>query len=140
MIGRWLATLLAVVFALAVITGAPLSAARKSTFDHFSTGFPLTGAHVVVACETCHKAAVFKGTPKNCSGCHNDVRTNGKPANHIVTQAECDSCHTTRQWTINRFDHTGATQSCATCHNGIRATGKTANHPQPIEQSMPRLP
>ncbi|MGE5757980.1 MAG: hypothetical protein ACM3W8_03845, partial [Sideroxydans sp.] len=35
-------------------------------FNHFETGFPLTGAHLTTECGSCHVAGVFKGTPRNC--------------------------------------------------------------------------
>src|SRR3990172_3587597 len=44
------------------ILAAP--AKRNVSFDHVKTGFPLTGAHVTLPCETCHIQGTFKGTPK----------------------------------------------------------------------------
>ena len=38
---------------------------KKAGFDHFSTGFPLTGMHESLDCEKCHVKGVFKNTPKN---------------------------------------------------------------------------
>src|SRR3981189_1032150 len=40
------------------------------SFDHLSTGFELDGVHRDLPCEQCHLNAVFKGTPRNCGGCH----------------------------------------------------------------------
>ena len=39
-------------------------------FDHFRTGFPLTGGHERVRCESCHIRGLFKGTPSQCKTCH----------------------------------------------------------------------
>ena len=46
----------------------------------------------------------------------------------IRTQAACDTCHTTRQWQIGKFNHTGIVQSCSSCHNGVQSVGKSASH------------
>ena len=32
-------------------------------FDHFATGYPLTGQHEFIECGVCHVNGVFKGTP-----------------------------------------------------------------------------
>ena len=32
-------------------------------FNHFKTGFPLTGAHVQLKCESCHVNENFESTP-----------------------------------------------------------------------------
>src|SRR5438132_13662549 len=65
-----------------------------------------------------------------CATCHNGTMATGKPANHVVTTAACDTCHkSTTTWTGAMYDHTGvAPGSCATCHNGTTALGKPANH------------
>ena len=48
--------------------------AQQSTggaFDHLSTAFPLTGAHVSVDCESCHIRGRFKGRNRPlCDGTH----------------------------------------------------------------------
>ncbi len=44
--------------------------AQSLDFDHdFETGFPLTGAHQTVSCESCYTIGIFKGTPRQCSRC-----------------------------------------------------------------------
>ena len=68
--------------------------------------------------------------PGTCSTCHNGVRATGKPTNHLVTSAECDSCHGTLAWKPARFDHSTITSGCAGCHNGTSATGKPTGHMQ----------
>jgi hypothetical protein len=54
----------------------------------------------------------------------------GKPANHVVTTASCDQCHSGFTTFANGvFNHTGITPgTCQTCHNGTTALGKPANH------------
>ena len=69
----------------------------------------------------------------NCASCHNGsyvfANALAKPATHIVTTQQCDSCHTTVAWKPSTFAHTGVVAgTCATCHNGTQARGKGATH------------
>ena len=38
--------------------------AQEDDFDHFSTGFELTGAHENIECASCHIQGVFEGIPR----------------------------------------------------------------------------
>jgi hypothetical protein len=121
--------------ALAVALGCASAAraadpAPREPFDHLRTGFPLSGAHLRVDCESCHPRAVFEGTRSTCGGCHGAGRAEagGKPARHIPSSNRCDDCHTTFSFASARFDHGGVTGSCTGCHNGQLATGKGARH------------
>ena len=102
-------------------------AASGSDFDHFSTGFPLTGGHRRVECDSCHLSGIFVGTPERCNGCHNNVRASGKPASHIRTNNTCDDCHTSANWRLARFDHGSVSGNCVSCHNGSTAIGKNTS-------------
>ncbi len=101
-----------------------------ATFDHNATAFPLTGAHVTVACAACHGDGVFKGKPTTCVSCHQtDYNTTTDP-NHQAASfpTTCESCHTTATWSGATFDHDGqyfpiysgkhkgVWSSCSTCH------------------------
>lgn len=102
-------------------------------FNHMTTGFPLSGGHAAAACETCHTGGVFKGTPRNCDGCHatgKRIVATPKSNAHIVTDAPCESCHfNTATWLGARFNHgTAKPGQCATCHNGRIVAGKPASH------------
>ena len=97
-------------------------------YDHVATGFVLDGRHVEIACDTCHRNAIFAGTPRTCAACHNNVRAEGKTVRHIPTAAQCSTCHTTRDWLTARFDHTGVVANCVSCHNNYTAPGKPADH------------
>jgi len=57
--------------------------------------------------------------PGTCSTCHGG----DKPAQHIVTQAECDNCHITTAWLPAAFDHQNITTTCTTCHAGDEDPG-----------------
>ncbi len=123
---------LMLVFGLFLATAAPSHAA--SDFDHFSTGFPLTGGHQNADCDSCHTRGIFKGTPTRCGVCHGSTsRLSGerKPVNHMPTTDNCETCHSTYSWTqITSFDHGDTMGTCSTCHNGRIATGKTPTHVQ----------
>ncbi len=127
-------------FSMQVIAG-PFANAFDSTtqsppheFTHFETGFPLTGAHVIAECVTCHVGGIMKGTPRNCSGCHAKgmrIVATTMSNKHIVTNDPCESCHTnTATFLGARFNHSGVLPgSCATqCHNGILSKGKPSSH------------
>ena len=98
-------------------------------FDHSKTRYPLTGMHVKVACEKCHKPDTPGGPARYkdmkfdaCSACHADPH-------HGAFKKACDACHTTSNWkTIlagNDFDHSKtkypllgkhAQVACSACH------------------------
>ena len=126
---------LTAIFALAVLallaTGFREQPANKiiDRYDHISTGFVLDGRHVEIACDTCHVRAQFKGTPRTCAACHNNVRAEGKTFRHIPTPDRCETCHTTKDWLTARFDHSGVVTNCVRCHNNFLAPGKTPDHP-----------
>ena len=135
----WLGALSALIFLLLALANNDALAApakRNVNFDHIKTGFPLSGAHATLPCETCHVQGIFKGTPKKCATCHTRgsriQASTFKPANHVVTNQACDQCHTsTASWNVAFFSHVGViAHQCGQCHNGSVAKGKPANHVQ----------
>ncbi|WP_201768869.1 hypothetical protein, partial [Bradyrhizobium sp. STM 3843] len=115
----------AILFAFAALDPA----IGQGSFDHFSTGFPLTGSHRTVECSSCHIGGRFKGTQTQCASCHNGAQTAGMSVNHPKTTARCESCHQTSTWKdIRTIDHTQAKAPCAACHNGLMALGKPTSH------------
>ncbi len=104
---------------------------KTKAFDHSVTGFDLEGVHRTLACADCHIDGKFKGTPRDCFGCHS---LNGlsnastRSAAHIQTTQDCAACHLTTIWEeMFRVDHTQVLGSCASCHQdaGIVATGRS---------------
>ncbi len=133
----WVGTLAILgLFLLALPNSDTLAAPAKRnvSFDHVKTGFPLTGAHVTLPCETCHVNGTFKGTPKKCATCHargsRIQTTTVKPSNHIPTTQACEQCHTsTASWGVAFFSHAGViAHQCGQCHNSSVAKGKPAKH------------
>lgn len=71
---------------------ASWSAAEKAArFDHRTTGFPLVGRHVDVACRTCHRDLVFARIGTACVDCHADPH-------RLRLGTDCASCHTPDGW------------------------------------------
>ncbi len=118
--------------AIAVVMAAEpcrAQSAATSSFNHFTTGFPLTGAHSSVDCSSCHLGGRFKSTPRACFACHNGTSAQGKSQAHPKTLNFCEGCHQTSAWgNLPYIDHVQATAACADCHNGTIALGKPANH------------
>ena len=69
-------------------------------FDHSKTAFDLRGAHIDVACKSCHVDEVWKGLAKTCVACHSadDVHRGSRGT-------DCAACHNTVKWTGAGFDH-----------------------------------
>ena len=104
-------------------------AARQ--FDHSKTRYPLTGMHIQVACEKCHKPdqpggpARFKDMKFGaCTDCHLDPHRGS-------FKQRCEECHTTASWrkvlSGFAFDHSKTKYpllglhlkvNCSTCHTG----------------------
>ena len=99
-----------------------------SGFDHFTTGFPLTGKHEFVDCSSCHLYGQFKGTPLNCWQCHDGSRAAGKHQQHVISSNLCDDCHTVYSWLGARYDHSDVLGECQNCHNNSIAIGKSPSH------------
>ncbi len=102
-------------------------------FNHMSTGFPLVGLHASAECGSCHVGGIFKGTPRNCSGCHakgKRVVATAMSSKHLITTEACDVCHTNAVTFYGaRYNHGKAVAGqCSTCHNGLIATGRPAGH------------
>ncbi|MDR3628181.1 MAG: hypothetical protein P4L45_15165, partial [Ignavibacteriaceae bacterium] len=97
-----------------------------TTFNHTTTGFTLTGAHVTVDCSSCHKGTVT-GLTTDCYSCHSKDFAGATDPNHVAQgfPHDCTQCHSTTSWSGATFDHnktafplTGAHASvtCQQCH------------------------
>jgi hypothetical protein len=107
---------------------------QGAKFDHSITGFPLTGAHATLSCETCHVGGNYTNLSSTCVTCHlKDYNSTTNP-NHQAAgfPQQCEVCHTTTAWTPASFNHdltgfplTGAhkTVPCTSCHIGGQYAG-----------------
>jgi hypothetical protein len=95
-------------------------------FNHNTTQFPLTGAHITEDCINCHQQG-YNNTPIECFGCHEEDYNTAQDPNHVSSNFpnECSVCHSTTAWTPAEFDHnltqfplTGKhiTTDCQDCH------------------------
>lgn len=68
----------------------------QTSFDHSSTAFPLTGAHITLSCSQCHSNG-FSGTPTQCFACHQTHYQNTTNPNHqaLSLSTNCETCHST---------------------------------------------
>ncbi|MBK6998376.1 MAG: cytochrome c3 family protein [Lewinellaceae bacterium] len=102
-----------------------------NAFDHNTTNFPLTGAHLSADCLDCH-AGGYAGTPTQCSACHTTDFNGTTNPNHVALNipTDCAMCHTTAPgWEPATFPihndyyalngaHAVIANDCATCHAG----------------------
>ncbi len=123
-------------FSTACASCHTMSAWRPATFDHNTTPFVLTGAHIAVPCVACHTGNRFKGTPTDCVGCHQaDYNGTTNPVHASAgIPTTCATCHSTQAWQPATFDHsntgfplTGAhtTVACNLCHASGYANAPT---------------
>ena len=104
------------------------SAWTPANVNHALTRFPLTGAHVTVACTSCHINGVYTGTPTDCYSCHSREYTTVTDPNHVTAgfPRDCAACHSTATWSGATFTHTqfpiysgthaNRWTSCSDCH------------------------
>ncbi len=108
------------------------------------TTFPLTGAHLVAPCFTCHEAGntagpVFHFEDQTCEGCHIEQNPHEAQFQADDGRISCDNCHSTNAWEMDGlFDHSEtrfaligkhATASCDACHPVVESPGNT-----PVQQ------
>ena len=103
---------------------------QPATFDHSTSGFPLTGSHMVPPrqCTDCHVNNNYNITVTTCVSCHQtDFNNATSPVPHTGFPTTCQQCHDTVLWTDAKFDHstTGFTltglhtvppRACTDCH------------------------
>ena len=98
----------------------------QANFQH-NAYFPLSGTHAAQACASCHRNSVYKGTPRDCYGCHRTDYERSASPNHAAAgfPTACESCHRSSDasWKTT-FNHNTvyplagahATQACTACH------------------------
>lgn len=104
--------------------------------------YALVGAHVAVACESCHRSAdgtlQFRIEAGSCFDCHRSASPHGDQ----FPGRACDACHVGDSFLIDAFDHDatrfpldGAHQgvACARCHlSESRANGRLEVRYRPL--------
>ena len=99
--------------------------AGGSGFAHAAV-FPLVGRHASATCQSCHRNSVYKGTARDCAGCHTADYNRTQNPSHVAAgfPTTCETCHraTDSAWTQGRFTHTQFPLTsrhnvpCAQCH------------------------
>ena len=138
----------------------------NASFDHSTTGFPLTGMHTVPPrqCVDCHKNGNYNITDTSCVSCHLNDFNGSKNPNHVQLgfSQQCEGCHTTSGWSPANFDHsksgfpltgkhTVPPRQCTDCHvnNNYNITDTTCvschlkdyqntNNPNHVQQNFPQ--
>ena len=101
-----------------------------ATFGIHNNYYVLAGAHVSVACVTCHNGNYNNSTPNTCVGCHLTNYNGTTNPNHAASQfpTTCTDCHTQTAWTPANWNHdglyfpiysgkhNGKWNTCADCH------------------------
>jgi len=91
---------------LIVAVALPACSTPAAPFDHQQV-FALDGAHAPpLACEACHPAGRFQGTPSTCDGCHHAPYLATTSPSHAASlfSTDCGPCHTTTAWRPARPD------------------------------------
>lgn len=118
-------------FPIECLTCHDENAWQPSTFNHNSTSFPLTGAHVGTSCNDCHNEG-YTNTSSLCFDCHEIDYNQSINPNHLAINipTSCADCHTTIPgWEPADFDihnqyyqlngaHALIADNCSSCHNG----------------------
>ena len=103
----------------------------EESFDHGTTNFPLTGAHITTGCIECHEQG-YESTPMDCVACHEQdfTQSENPPHAEIGLSNDCAVCHTTEPgWAPATFEvhneyypltgaHLSISNECAACHDG----------------------
>jgi NMD protein affecting ribosome stability and mRNA decay len=98
-----------------------------ASFNHASTGWPLTGFHATVRCTQCHVNNNYKLTSTLCVSCHLKDFQTAKSPDHVASglPQQCDVCHNTTAWIPSSFNHNNTPfpltgfhtkVPCAQCH------------------------
>jgi hypothetical protein len=115
------------------------SAWSGGAFNHSTTQFPLTGAHVSATCVNCHADGVYAGRSMACYSCHATTYAGAVPPHTAAAfpSSQCATCHGTTAWAGGLFNHTAnttfpltgahVTATCVDCHaDGVYA-GRSTN-------------
>lgn len=101
-----------------------------TAFDHNKTNYPLTGKHLVISCNSCHRTGYSTGLMHNlCSDCHADFHKN--QFKQEDKSPDCAACHTTSGFSPSNFsverhnqtsfklDGQHLSVNCGSCHKKV---------------------
>ncbi len=110
--------------------------AKFTIEQHQECEYPLTGAHLAVPCDLCHRDAKDKSArvrfafaATDCEACHGDPHQGSQK---LISDAKtCEGCHKTEGWGQVAFDHNKtkfpligkhAGAACRNCHSADPAS------------------
>jgi len=112
-------------------SGSTFKVSDFTLAKHQKSDYPLTGSHVAVACNDCHKPSIgAKVTPYHfkqlsCTTCHEDVH-HGEFAERMAAHdgsgkaMGCEACHATKEWKdLSKFDHAKTKFPLLGAHRGV---------------------
>jgi hypothetical protein len=93
-----------------------LPAAYGLSRHNTESRFALEGAHLTVACESCHRAIdgglVLQMAFESCTSCHQEDDPHGGQ----FAGLGCEGCHTVDSFLLSEFDHAEPLAACTSCH------------------------
>ncbi len=95
------------------------AAFSAASFQHQSTGFPLTGMHAELLCSDCHSQAAvnnYGGQRSECATCHLSEYNSTDHISRIYLITDCSRCHNTSGWNNQQFVHENSDHQCSICH------------------------
>ena len=111
------------------VIGRPIRPGAAAAASITTACSPLVGVHATQGCATCHMNNVFKGTPRDCVGCHQPITTRaeseprvGRVPDDLRDVSQADRPHLVERRRFNhnervrRWSACTPSQACATCH------------------------
>jgi hypothetical protein len=127
-------------------TGATWKHTNFTLALHQKTKYPLTGAHMAVACNDCHKpmlgspVAVYHFKSLECTTCHEDIHK-GEFASRMAVLSPahkpmgCEACHQTKDWhDLTKFDHSTTKFALDGSHRAVQCI--ECHKPPNLERTM----
>jgi len=113
-------------------TGATWHNTNYTLALHQKGKYPLTGAHMAVACNDCHKpmlgspVALYHFKSVECTTCHEDIHKGEFASRMAVLSPQhrpvgCESCHQTKDWhDLTKFDHSTTKFALEGSHRAVQ--------------------
>jgi hypothetical protein len=128
-------------------TGLTWKTSNYTIALHQKGTYPLTGAHMAVACNDCHKpmagspVALYHFKTTVCTTCHEDIH-HGEFATRMAAliatthkPAGCEACHQTKDWhDLTKFDHSTTKFALDGSHRAVQCI--ECHKPPNLERTM----
>ncbi len=126
-------------------TGMTWKTSSFKRAQHDKLRFPLTGSHIAVACNDCHKpergseVALFHFKSMECDACHDDIHK-GQFAERMAVKVDghrlgCEVCHSTKEWKdLTKFNHDATKFALVGTHHAVAC--KDCHQPPNLERTL----